>query len=266
MAVLNLPRVKQRAIKPLNIQVAQSFTIANPFAALSFAEYLNRHPYLPENSVVFGICDDGLPVLLDLQDPAPGSVLISSSHLEGVIHILQMALFSTLTRTNSGELSILVISRDPDNWQPFQKLAGRHRLEILPVYDRVSASAILHFSRILDQRTNGRSRGNLHLLIVDDIDYLNRLDFDALINFQWFAKEGAQYQMRTLAGIQAERVEENDRFLSSFRTRVIGYVSDPFHATWLANARPPDTTAFHPTEQFCVRINRSWMNFWLPGR
>ncbi len=266
MAVLNLPQVKRKTIRPLDFQVAPVVEIANPFATLSIDEFLQRHPYLPESTAVLGICEDGLPVLLDFTDPNPGSVLVGSTHIEGITRLLQTILLSTLIGTTTNDLNILIVSRDPDAWQPFQAFAGRHTLEILPVFDRVAGSAILRFSRILDQRMNGRTRGGVHLLLVDDIDFLNRVDFDVQINFQWFAKEGAQYRMWTLAGIEAEKVEQIDPFIGAFRTRILGYVNDPFYSTWLANSRPPDTGSFHPTQQFCVRIQRNWMNFWLPGR
>ncbi|GAP15421.1 hypothetical protein LARV_03207 [Longilinea arvoryzae] len=266
MAVQNLPQIKGKTIRPLNFQVAPVVEIANPFATLSLEEILQRHPYLPESTAVLGVCEDGLPILLDLTDPNPGSVLVGSTHIEGSTRLLQTALLSTLICTTANDLNILVVSRDPSAWQPFQALAGQHILEILPVFDRASGPAILRFSRILDQRMNGRTRGGIHLLLVDDIDYLNRVDFDVQINFQWFAKEGARHRMWTLAAIQPEKVEQNDPFIGAFRTRILGYVNDPFHSTWLANTRPPDTGSFHPTQQFCVRIQRNWMNFWLPGR
>ncbi len=266
MAVLNPTQTKRKQIPPLNFTVAPVVEIANPYASLTLEEILDRNPYLPVLSAVLGICDDGLPVLLDLADPNPRSVLVGSSHPEGGRRLLATALRSILIRKQTEDLDILIVSRDPDVWQPFQSLAGTHALKILPVYDRISGSAILRYSRILDERMNGLSHGGFHILLVDDLDYLRQVDFDVQINFQWFAKEGARYRMWTLAGIQAEKVEENDRFLGSFQTRILGQISDPFYSGWLADARPPNTRDFHLTEQFCVRIRRNWMNFWLPGR
>ncbi len=266
MAVLNLPQVKRKTIPALNFHVAPLVEIANPFAALSLEDILERNPYLPDLTAVLGVCEDGLPVLLDFNDPNPGAVLVGGSHLEGVTRMLQMTLLSALRSTPARDLEVLVVSRDPAAWQGFRGLSRKQALEILPIYDRASGSAILRFSRILDQRMNGRSHGAVHLLVVDDVHLLNQVDFDVQINFQWYAKEGAHHQMWTLGGIQAENAEQSDRFLTGFQTRVLGAVDDAFSAAWLANSRPPDTSAFHPTQQFCVRVKRNWLNFWLPGR
>lgn len=266
MAIQVLPKSKRNPTPPLHFRVAMPVEVDNPFASLSFDDLIDRHPYLPDLTAMLGICEDGLPVLLDLTDPKPGSLLVGSTHPEGVRQLLKLTILSTLARSRSSDLDVLIVSRVPEQWQSFCNLAGAQRIEVLPIYDRASSSAMLRYGRILDQRMNGRSRGGIHLLLVDDLDGLNQLDFDVQINFQWLAKEGPAYQMWTLAGLQAEQVEQNDRFLASFQTRVLGQVSDPFFATWLAAAQPPDTAAFHETQQFCVQINRNWMTFWLPGR
>lgn len=266
MAFQDLPQIKRRNTPALHFRVAEDAQSRNPFAALSLEGLLAKHPYLPDLTAMLGICEDGLPVLLDLTDPKPGSILIGATQLDGVRQLLQLVLFSTLMRTPANELEVLVVTGEPDQWQPFERFGSQHQLEILPVFERSAGEAILHLGRLLDQRRTGRARGNVRLVLVDDLDALTRQDFDVQLNFDWLAKEGPHYQMWALAGLQADRVEQNDRRLLSFRTRVLGQVDDPFHATWLAGARPPETGLFHPTQQFSVRINQNWMNFWLPGR
>ncbi len=265
MTFQDLPQIKRKNTSALHFRVVEPMEVRNPFAALGFDDLLAQHPFLPDLTAILGICEDRLPVLLDLTDPKPGSVLIGATHLEGARGLLQLALFSTLVRTPGRGLEVLVLTSDPEGWQPFERLASKHHLEIRPIFERAAGEAILHFGRLLDQRRNGRAQGSVRLMLVDDLNALNHLDFDVQLNFDWLAKEGPQYQTWALAGLQADRVEQNDRHLSAFRTRVLGQIDDPFHATWLAGARPPQTGLFHPTQQFSVRINQNWMNFWLPG-
>lgn len=250
----------------LDLRIPRQNQIANPFSRLSLEGFLTQHPYLPEDTAVLGICDDGLPVLLDFTDPMPGSVLVAGTHLPGSRQLLQLALSSTLRRTVSHDLDILVVSQDPSAWQAVNKYTGRHHLEILPIYDRISGAAILHLSRMLEQRMNGRSRGETILLFIEDVHSVDQLDLDVQVNLQWLIDQGPQYGIWSLAGMSAKGVEKIDSFVASFRTRILGHVDEPGLSARLANVRSIDTTYFHPSQQFCVRVKQNWMNFWLPGQ
>jgi hypothetical protein len=266
MTIQDLSQTERKTPTALNFRLAPAPEIVNPFAMLSFDDLLRQHPYLPDSTAILGICEDGLPVLLDLTDSQPGSLLVGSTSMVGIRKLLHLALFSTLIRTVSTDLEVLVLSTDPDQWQPFWSMAGNHHLEILPVSDRLAGSAVLHFGRMLEQRMHGRGGREICLLLVDDLDAINRVDFDVQSNFEWLARDGPRHQIWAFSGLLAGQVERNDHFLGCFKTRLLGQVDDAMHATWIANARPPDTRDFHRTQQFSVRINRNWMNFWLPGR
>lgn len=266
MTVQTSPGVLQRQAKPVAFKVTPQFTVENPFASLSIAQLLKQYRNLPDRTAILGVCDDGLPVLLDLADSTPGSILIGAAELTGVKQLLDLALITTLSRSTRQDVEVLVVSRAPEEWEVFGQFPGGHRVEILPVYERRSGSAILQLCKNLDQRMNGRPDETIRLFILDDLNQINHIDFDVRVNFQWLAKEGPRFGIWTMAGIAEENVQRSDRYLSSFQTRILGRFEDSFQAGWFANARPPETSTFHPTQQFTTRINRNWMNFWLPGQ
>lgn len=266
MTILTLPQTIQKSTLAPIIKFASHVGIENPFANLSIEGLLQQHRYLPDITAILGICEDGLPILLDLTDPKPGSILVGGSNLIGVKHLFELAMISALANSTSQDVEILVVTRVPEEWKVFKSFPGQPKIDILPVYDRISGEAILRLCRILDERMTGRPSDTVQLLIVDDLNALNFVDYDVQVNFQWLAKEGPYYQVWTMAGIEAENIQTSDRFLSSFQTRILGQIDDSFQAGWLANARPPDIAAFHPTQQFTTRINHNWMNFWLPGQ
>lgn len=266
MTLPDLLQVRSPSPTRLNMRVSNQNQVVNPFARLSLEGLLTQHPYLPEETAVFGICDDGLPVLLDFTDPMPGSVLVCGTNLAGSKQLLQLALLSTLRRTVAHDLNILIVSQDPSAWQSIIRTAGRHQLEILPIFDRLSGAAILHLSRLLEQRMNGRTHGETSLLFIDDVHSVSQLDLDVQMNLQWLIDQGPQYGIWSLAGMAAKDIEKIDSFVASFRTRILGQVDEPGLSARLANVRSIDTSKYHPTQQFCVRVNQNWMNFWLPGQ
>lgn len=238
----------------------------NPFAGLSLASLIQQHRFQPDHTAILGICEDGLPILVDWTNPRPGSFLVGGSNQVGMTRLLQLAAISTLAHTPQSQLEILILSGQPEQWASFQRFPGEPNLTIIPAYEREAGAAILGCSRMLDQRMNGRRHSDLMLILIDDLAYFSRSDFDVQIGLQWIARQGPQYQMWMLAGIDAGLVQECDRFLPSFQTRILGQIADPFQAGWLANRQVPDTANFHISQQFCVRIHDQWVNFWLPGQ
>ncbi|HWQ04482.1 MAG TPA: hypothetical protein VN452_03925 [Longilinea sp.] len=266
MNVTDLSQVRTTVPQKLNLRVPQPGQVTNPFARLSLDGLLNQNPFLPEKTAILGVCDDGLPVLLDFTDPKPGSILVSGTHLDGPRQVLQLALSSALLRTFSFDMDVLVVSQDPSVWQSTLRINGNHHLEVMPIYDRLSGAAILHLSRLLEQRMNGRSQVETSLLLIDDVHSVGQLDLDVQINLQWLIDQGPQYGIWSLGGMSANRMEEFDSFVSSFRTRILGQIDEPDRSARLANVRSMDTSKYHPTQQYCVQVNQNWMKFWLPGR
>lgn len=239
---------------------------ANPFVNLSLAALIQQHRFQPDHTAIMGVCDDGLPILVDWTNPRPGSFLIGGSNQDGVTQLLQLAAISTLAHTPHRQLEILVLSGQPEKWTHFERFPGEPNLVIIPAYEREAGAAILRCSRMLDQRMNGRRPSELMLILIDDLTTFSRSDFDVQIGLQYVARQGPHNQMWTLAGIDAGLAQECDRFLPSFQTRILGQIADPFQAGWLANRQAPDTAQFHPSQQFCVCIRDQWVNFWLPGQ
>lgn len=266
MTVQKSAVILQRQAKPLAYKVAPPIKFDNPFESLSIMYLLKQYRNIPDRTAILGVCDDGLPVLLDLADPTPGSLVIASAELTGVKQLLDLALITTLSRSTRQDVEVLIVTRAPEEWEVFRQYPGGHQVDILPVYERRSGSAILNLCKDLDQRMNGRSDDIIKLFILDDLNQINHIGFDVRINFQWLVKEGPGFGIWTMAGVAEENVQRSDRYLSSFQTRILGRFEDSFQAGWFANARPPETSSFHPTQQFTTRIKRNWMNFWLPGQ
>ena len=238
----------------------------NPFSDISLTSLIRQHRFQPDQTAILGICEDGLPILVDWTDPRPGSFLASGMNLDGVTQLLQLAAITTLSHTPHSQLEILILSAQPEKWMLFQRFPGEPNLRIIPAYEREAGQAVLNCSRILDQRMTGRRQTELMLILIDDLVYFSRSDFDVQISLQWIARQGPQFQMWTLAGIHASQAQECDRFLPSFQTRILGQITDPFQAGWVANRPAPDTSQYHPSQQFCVRIRDQWVDFWLPGQ
>jgi hypothetical protein len=67
----------------------------------------------PPYSALVGLCEDGLPFLLDLSDPVPGAVLIAGDPSSGKTRLLQSLLASVGVFSGPQELSYTLITSRP---------------------------------------------------------------------------------------------------------------------------------------------------------
>jgi len=84
--------------------------------------------FQPDHTAIMGVCDDGLPILVDWTNPRPGSFLIGGSNQDGVTQLLQLAAISTLAHTPHRQLEILVLSGQPEKWTHFERFPGEPNL------------------------------------------------------------------------------------------------------------------------------------------
>jgi hypothetical protein len=77
------------------------------------------------------------------------------------------------------------------------------------------------------------------LLLVDDLEGLARLDFDALQNFRWLLARGPTRRVWPIITMNAERYGQVLAWIPIFRTRIFGRIRNERVAEVLSSDRPP---------------------------
>ena len=77
----------------------------------------NIGPLPPEALFMGQACDDGLPVLLNLHDPAPGPILILGEHGTGKTALLRALAQFVITTHAPSQLQFAVITKQVEEWQ-----------------------------------------------------------------------------------------------------------------------------------------------------
>ena len=75
------------------------------------SEILDQTGPLPPHSVILGICEDGLPFLFDLTNPAPGSLLIVGDEGSGKSRLVRSVLASAMQLSKPNQLSFSIITK-----------------------------------------------------------------------------------------------------------------------------------------------------------
>lgn len=235
---------------------------------LSLKEVLARNQSLPPQSVVLGVCEDGLPIALDLNDPAPGSLLVLGDRREDQIALLQMAVASLGLRNSPRAIQFAIFSHQPENWLAWVNQHGfaRHCISIENSQENTLRDRVIQLADWTEQRLIGQRSGPPVLLVIDTLTFLPRLEYDVRLNFDWLVKEGPPARIWTIAAISTDLATSlGSRMLRSFQSRIFGWAREPgFYQRFFEVAENTAGDMDQPG-LFAVQAGGSWLRFHLAG-
>jgi hypothetical protein len=214
-------------------------------------------------AALLGACEDGLPFLFDLTNPAPGAILITGDAASGKTCLLHSTLHSACRMNTLEQLNFDVIASQPDEYLDLQKM--EHCQAILPVEEQAISDLITKLVEIAETRKRNHPQDPVMILAIDDLAaLLSFLDEQTYTRLYWLIRHGPRYQVWTLATLSAEQTNQLDpRFLSAFRTRLFGYMYNERLAQQLANDDSIATRDIEKGRQFYVPYSGEWLPCWI---
>ena len=230
-----------------------------PAAPPSLADPLSNLGPLPREALLLGLASDGLPVLLNLHDPHPGPLLVAADPGTGKTTLLQMIAQASTEMHTPGDVQFGAISNYPDEWGHLAEL--EHCLGIFPTYHDSAVDFLSSLSGWAHANKGGQQS---ILLLIDDLESMNSLDFDTRQTLRWLLLRGPTRRVWPIITLNAERVSQVQDWLEAFRTRVFGQIQDDRTAEGLTGL--PDSTLCHLQAglQFALRQGDDWLKFRIP--
>jgi len=215
---------------------------------------------LPHEALFLGIASDGLPVLLNLYDPAPGPLLILGEAGAGKTNFLQTVARSLIQTHASDDLQYGVITDHPDEWKTIGNT--KHRAGIFSADQKKAQDFMLSLSLWAHQNKNTQKS---MLLLIDDLESVAKLDFDALQNFRWLLARGTSRRVWTILTMNADRYGQVLAWIPIFRTRIFGRIRNARVAEALSGDKSSALELLEAPIQLSLRENENWVKFWLPS-
>lgn len=215
---------------------------------------------LPREALFLGVAVDGLPVLLNLRDATPGPMLVISEAGAGKTLFLQTAAQSICKTHDSQDVQFGVITNHPDEWDAIENTT--HRAGIFSVQHSSTQDFLLSLASWAHSNKNNKQSV---VLLIDDLEAVANLDFDALQNLRWLLLRGPARRVWPIITMNANRYGQVISWIPIFRTRIFGRIENERIATALGADAASGVNRLEAKIQFSLRERREWLRFWLPS-
>ena len=230
------------------------------------SDVLERYQPLPFQTILIGDCQDGLPFLLDLNQPANGSLLVTGDPACGKTRQLQVMVESALQLYTPRQVQVAAITSRKADWESILETQERLRYchALTPWYDREVTDLVMNLASLAEDRRNGRRRGAQVLLVIDDLSKIMDMDYEVQVNLHWLIESGPQSGIWPLVSLEASQSQEMKYWVDAFRTRLLGHIDSPTLSNDLAIYEGNRCSQLSPSTEFTVWMGNEWIIYDLP--
>jgi hypothetical protein len=249
------------AMNPFQISPRTDFSVSKaPVQAepVTLDNLLARYMPLPEQGLFLGVASDGLPVLLNLDDPRPGPLLVLGDRQTGKTEFLRGVSRAAVMTFSPEAIQFVTVTAHPEAWSDLETLP--HCLGIFGLDDEGLAGM---FDELSNLRGDGRPR--TILLLVDDIaSLMSRGDIESE-RVKLILKNGPAQHIWPVVTLDAGKSAEFADTLSAFHTRIFTRIEDLQLADQLTGMPGANLKSLNNGNQYCIRERNHWLRFWLPS-
>jgi len=212
---------------------------------------------LPKHALFLGMAEDDLPVLLNLNDPVPGQILIVGDKSTGKTTLLQTIARATDLIYSPSDVQYAVITPYLDEWKKFYE--QNKNAQIYSTQDE-NTKELLQSLVTWAHRNKGEEQSVL--LLIDDLESITKLDEQTQQNLRWLLLRGTSRRVWTFVSLNATQALHLKQWLEFFHTRLFGRVQNSDEAYLLTGNR---NQTLHDLTQFAMRENNNLLGFYAPS-
>ena len=231
-----------------------------PTTALpSLASLLADSNSLPQEALYLGLAEDGLPVLLNLNDPTPGPILATGDESSGKTSLLNMIARGVDLVHSPSEVQYCIITNHIDEWNHFDK--SENSVGMYPI-QHDSTSTILE--SLVEWAHSNKGKQNSVILFVDDLYEVSKLGGLTEQHLRWLLLRGPSRNVWPIVTVNSAKATQLPEWLTFFRTRFFGQTKDTEIAKVITGTSLFKINDLIAGSQFAMREGNKLLKFWVP--
>lgn len=248
-------------INSLNLPLTT--TESETYKLPSLEEVLEEfHPF-PAYSILLGLCEDGLPLILDLTDPSAGSFLIAGDKAHSNFDLLYSLLTSAYLVNTAEEVNLHLISPLADKLLELHKQPA-FKISFHPARPECEI-VVEEMVNLVHQRQGTMELQPIHVLAVDGLARLfQTLSPESKYWFNWLVENGPEVGLWVIATLESGKAMRlPNGTIDAFPSRILGHIQSQRAARSLSGLSRNRLDDLIPGEQFYVRSVNGSHIMWL---
>lgn len=228
-------------------------------APAPLTETLDRFGSLPPAALFLGAAYDGLPILLNLNDPTPGPILITGDQGSGKTAFLQTIAQATTIIHPKSDVQFGIVTDYPNEWKSFED--NDLCMGVFPTYKSETDDFIISLA---DWAHHNHQESRFALLLVDNLDSMLEMNEEVQQHLRWLLLRGPNRRVWSFVTLNAQRSRKVHPWLDAFRTRLLGSVKNIRDAEAVSHTRDANLHLLEPGLEFLLNEHSQWVKFWIP--
>jgi hypothetical protein len=178
--------------------------------------------------LTLGLCEDGLPVRIDLNDPELQPIAVISDDAQDNAHLIRHIVASLLADHSAENVQFALLKQRGTHFPELLSAAEERglMLSLDSIHPRREWEFLYQAAEIAEQRHQGIEDCSPPLLILmEDLSVLAHASSDFRLNFEWLCLYGPAVGVQIVAALTSQEALVMGRWLRYFPVRMLGPMS-----------------------------------------
>lgn len=239
--------------------------VASGGGRLTLAEFDQRFSQIPEQTAALGMCEDGLPVLLNLNDRRGGPLLVTGDEGCGKTMLLKILIQSALAHDPEQRVLFTVIANQKEDYLEIEQneLETGQCLGVYDPEDEVLETHLQQVVGLIEKRAQRKQAAPPLLVILDGLEFLTTARGEIRNLIETLLRNGMEAKIWLAAALRTADCLEMGRWTRHFRTRLIGHMPNQA-ARRLSLFGGLDAEKLQARQEFATLAAGKWLIFQTP--